>query len=260
MGMPRLLLVEDAPDVALIVERLGRRMGLEVLHRTDVSSAWACARQVVPDLALLDLNLSGERGEQLCRRMRAEPATAAVPIALFVHLACADDVVSGLEAGADFLVAKDLLARPEGWQARVREILAARDGLGDPVSLSCQRNDLLPKPSAEAVAALNRALRHPLLRQLGSDVVRLILRRATGGDRPGWLDPDGLALDVGRAAAAAPAGAVREFAAAVTGQLKRLLGSAAAPACEALAAALIDRAEHPPDAHENRSRDPAGGR
>ena len=147
--------------------------------------------------------------------------------------------MSGLEAGADYLVSKDLLARPEEWQARVREILAARAGLAGAVSLSCQRNDLLPQPSPEAVVALNRALRHPLLRQLGSDVVRLVLRRAAGRNCRRWLEPDGLALDGRLVAASATAGAVAAFAAGVTEQLQRLLGNeAAAPVRDALAAAL----------------------
>jgi DNA-binding response OmpR family regulator len=258
--MPRLLLVEDAPDVALIVDRLGRRLGLEVVHRADVAAAWDCARAAAPDLVLLDLNLAGERGEELCRRLRAAPETARLPIALFVHLACPEDVASGLEAGADYLVLKDLLARPEEWQARVREILAACDGRDEALPLSCQRNDLLPRISPEAVAALNRALRHPLLRQLGADVLRLVLRRAAGDDWRRRLEPDGLALDADHVAASVPAGEVEAFAASLTEQLKRLLGAAAAPAREALAAALADRADDPPDAHESRSRDPAGGR
>src|SRR5690348_4653339 len=82
-AMPRLLLVEDAPDVALVVAHLGRRLGLEVLQRADVASAWDCARAAAPDLVLLDLNLGGERGEGLCRRLRAAPETARVPVALF---------------------------------------------------------------------------------------------------------------------------------------------------------------------------------
>ncbi|HEX5272376.1 MAG TPA: response regulator [Gemmataceae bacterium] len=234
--MPRLLLVEDAPDVALIVERLGRRLGLDVACRADVASAWECARAAVPDLVLLDLNLAGERGEELCRRLRASPETARVPVALFVHLACGDDVVSGLEAGADYLVAKDLLGRPDEWLARLREILPAGDGLGGRVSVSCQRNAVLPPPSPETVRALNGALRHPLLRQLGPGVLRLVLRRADGGRR--WLEPDGLALDVGRVAASASAGEVRAFADAVTEQAHRLLGHAAEPLREAIAAAV----------------------
>jgi two-component system phosphate regulon response regulator PhoB len=237
--MPRLLLVEDAADVALVVERLGRRHGLEVLRCADVEAAWRCAREAPPDLVLLDLNLAGERGEELCRRLRADPQTARVPIALFVHLGCTEDVVGGLEAGADFLVTKDLLARPDEWRARVGEILAACDGRAAPVSLCCQWNNPLPQVSPGAVLDLNRALRHPLLRPLGSEVVRLVLRRAAGDDWRRWLEPDGLALDAGYVAGSVSPGEVGAFAAAVTEQLQRLLGSAAAVAVwEAMATAL----------------------
>ena len=123
--MPRLLLVEDAPDVALIVARLGGRMGLDVIHRPDVASAWECLRETHPDLILLDLNLLGERGEALCRRVRACPETVNIPIALFTHWDRPEDISSGLEAGGDYVVSKDLITRPEAWQARLREILAA---------------------------------------------------------------------------------------------------------------------------------------
>jgi DNA-binding response OmpR family regulator len=122
--MPRLLLVEDASDVALIVQRLGGRMGLDVTHRSDVASAWECLRDTPPDLILLDLNLLGERGEALCRRVRACSETANIPIALFTHWDRPEDINSGLEAGGDYVVCKDLLTRPEAWQARLRVILA----------------------------------------------------------------------------------------------------------------------------------------
>jgi DNA-binding response OmpR family regulator len=239
--MPRLLLVEDAPDVALIAERLARRLGLEVDHRADVASAWDCLRQTAPDLILLDLNLLGERGEDLCRRVRSAPETARLPIALFVQWGCPGDVASGLEAGADYVLAKDLLARPEAWQARLREILATPDGLGLVRAINCPRNDLLPQHRFEGLAALNLALRHPLLRQLGSDVVRLVLGRAVGRAAGGgtWLEADGLALDVREVATTASAEAVAVLVAAVSDQLQRLLGTeASAPVRDALAAVL----------------------
>jgi len=247
--MPRLLLVDDAPEVGLLVERLGRRLGLEVARCTDVAAAWACLRQTRPDLVLLDLNLVGERGEALCRRVRAAPETADLRIALFVHWDCAGDLVSGLEAGADYVVAKDLLRRPEAWQARVAEILAADDGLTAPVSLSYQRNSLLPPLQPQGVAALERALRHPLLRQLGLDVARLILRRAVrraadlgapnGGDAGRWLQPDGLTLDAVYLTTTVSSQAVAAFTGSVAEQLERLLGTAvSAPARQMLYAAL----------------------
>jgi CheY-like chemotaxis protein len=240
--MPRLLLVEDAPDVALVVARLGRRMGLEVAQRPDVASAWGCVRDAPPDLILLDLNLPGERGEALCRRVRAHVETAHLRIALFTSWDRPEDVVSGLEAGGEYVVSKDLLARPEAWQARLREILAAGAGSGGAVSINCQWNDLLPQPPPDGVEALNRVLRHPRLRGLGPDVVRLVLHRAVGRAGGGrWLRPDGLALDAAHVATAASGRAVATFAAAVAEQLDRLLGAeAGAPVREALGAA-VDR-------------------
>jgi DNA-binding response OmpR family regulator len=246
--MPRLLLVEDAADVALIVERFGRRMGLEVAHRPDVASAWDYLSDTLPDLILLDLNLPGERGEALCRRVRARPETAHLPVALFTHWDRPEDVVSGLEAGGDYVVSKDLLGRPEAWQARLREILAAHPGPGGGVSLNCQWNSTLPRPSPEGAEDLNRVLRHPVLGRLGPDVARLVLRRAVSraardpSDRGRWLKPDGLTLDAAYLVAAVPGGAVAAFAVAVAEQLERLLGAeAAAPVREALRAA-VDRA------------------
>jgi CheY-like chemotaxis protein len=237
--MPRLLLVEDEPDMAFIAERLARRLGLDVAHRRDVASAWDCVCQAAPDLILLDLNLPDEHGELLCRWVRADAATARLPIALFVHWACTDDLLRGLEAGADFVAAKDLIGRPAAWLDRLREILA-RDGLRDAARVNCSGYDLLPPPSPEGLTALNRALRHPLLRQLGPDVVRFILRRAlprAGGGR--WLETDGLALDAAHVAASGSGSDVMAFAAAVTEQLNRLLGpEATAPMREALAAAV----------------------
>jgi CheY-like chemotaxis protein len=244
--MPRLLLlVEDAPEAALIVQRLGRRMGLEVAHRPDVPSAWDWLRRGRPDLILLDLNLPGERGEELCRRLRAAPETSRLPVALFAHWGCRGDILAGLEAGADYVVSKDLLARPDAWQARLREILEPGNGLRAGHSLSWQRHDLLPPVAPEVVSALNSALGHPLLHQLGSDVVRFALRRAAGragGAAPGedvsrWLRPDGLALDASRAAAAPTA--LVAFAVAVMDQMERLFGTeGSAPVRQGLGAAV----------------------
>ena len=219
------------PDVALIVERLGRRLGpgggapggrgLRLGLRREARARPGPARPQ-----------SGRRARRgIVPPAAARPGDGAPARRPVRPPRLREDVVSGLEAGADYLVSKDLLARPEEWQARVGEILAARDGLGEAVSLSCQRNDLLPQPSPEVVVALNRALRHPLLRQLGSDVLRLVLRRAAR-ERRSQLARAGRA-GPGRqhVAASASPGAVSAFAAGVTEQLQRLLGSdAAAPA------------------------------
>jgi CheY-like chemotaxis protein len=218
-------------------------MGWDLAHRTDVGSAWDCVRESAPDLVLLDLNLPGQRGEELCRRLRSAPETARLPIALFVHWSCPQDVVSGLAAGANYVVAKDLLARPESWQARLREILANRDGLEPVVAVNYHHKAFLPGPPLKALEALNRALRHPPLRQLGPDVVRFVLCQAVtevaGEDQCLWLDAGGVALDVGHVAQVASSDAVAAVAVAVAGQLQRLFGTEASkPVRDALREAI----------------------
>src|SRR5260221_465897 len=122
--MADLLLVDDDPDLAVIVSLLGKRAGHRVTCCADVPSAWARLGEGLPDLVLLDVNLPGESGLELCRRARnAGPERAGlaeIRIALFVQPALTGDVAAGLEAGADFLISKDLVSRPEEWQQRVR--------------------------------------------------------------------------------------------------------------------------------------------
>jgi CheY-like chemotaxis protein len=264
--MPRLLLVEDSPDVTFLVQHLARREGLAVDVCAEVQAGWEALQRCRPDLVLLDLNLTGARGEELCRRVRADPGLADLAIALFTSWDRPADIAAGLEAGADYVVSKDLLWSVDGFAARLRELLPSPptplpsslrgEGLGvrgggrpSPSLLRCQEN-LLPAPSTTGVEALNRVLRHPLARELGSEVLRLVLRRAVrraagggpddGSDLPaGWLHPDGLELDSAQVVRAARPGAVAVFVAAVAEQLWCLLGTdAAAPLQQAWAEAV----------------------
>ena len=82
MTPPRLLLVDDAPEIALIVRRYCHRAGIAVDARADPAAArdaLAAARQL-PDLLLLDVNLPGESGVELCRRLKGEPRFADLPV------------------------------------------------------------------------------------------------------------------------------------------------------------------------------------
>jgi CheY-like chemotaxis protein len=177
--MALLLLVEDAQDIVLIVQRLSRRAGQEVVAYGNVAEAWTGLQHRWPDLILLDLNLPGERGEILCRRVRASASFAPLPVALFAHLDRPTDIVSGLEAGADYLVSKDLLCSPEAWSARLKELMPPDRGHPGFASLQWGESPtLLPTQSPGFFDALNRVLRHPLVRQLGSELAQFVVRRA----------------------------------------------------------------------------------
>ena len=123
----RLLLVDDAPEIARVVQHLARRSGQDLVWRADVPSAWEYfhadgTRR--PDLVLLDVNLPGASGIDLFRRMRAEGGElASLPAALFVAWSVPGLIAEGLAAGVDFVVAKDLLGRPDGWKERIEEVM-----------------------------------------------------------------------------------------------------------------------------------------
>jgi CheY-like chemotaxis protein len=71
----RLLLVDDAPEIARVVQHLARRAGQDLVCRADVPSAWEYLHAVDtprPDLVLLDVNLPGASGIDLFRRMQSE--------------------------------------------------------------------------------------------------------------------------------------------------------------------------------------------
>src|SRR5262249_20252496 len=147
-----------------------------------------------PDLLLLDLNLPGASGAELCRRLRNEATLAELPVALLSHWDRPTDIARGLDAGANFVVSKDLLCRPEAWNARLAEILPPAPGRPPMFSLSWGSTD--QKSAANVARRINRALLSAVREPLGPETVRLLVRRAavkTGV--ASRLTPDGLGLD-----------------------------------------------------------------
>jgi PAS domain S-box-containing protein len=119
----RLLLVEDMPEIGLIVKRLTRHSGHTVEWVTSAEEAWVYLQGHRPDLVLLDIHLPGMNGIEFCRQLRTLPEQARVPVALFSQAANPEDLKAGLAAGANFVLSKDLLCQPETWRLRVDEML-----------------------------------------------------------------------------------------------------------------------------------------
>jgi two-component system phosphate regulon response regulator PhoB len=116
--MSVVLVAEDDPDVrALIVLKLDHS-GHQVIAVEDGRAALTAATARLPDLVVLDVTLPGMSGLEVCRRLRAEPATARLPIVLVTARAHESDVDAGFLAGADDYVIKpfspsDLITRLE---------------------------------------------------------------------------------------------------------------------------------------------------
>ena len=88
---------------------------------SEAESFWAAMAQQTPALILLDIMLPGEDGISVLRRLRADPATAGVPVIMLTAKNTEYDRVQGLDAGAD-----DYISKPFGMMelvARVRAVL-----------------------------------------------------------------------------------------------------------------------------------------
>lgn len=97
----KILLVEDNDmNRDMLSRRLSRR-GHEVLAACDGASALAMVRSQAPDVVLMDMSLPVMDGWEATRRMKADGATAAVPVIALTAHAMADDRERALAAGCD---------------------------------------------------------------------------------------------------------------------------------------------------------------
>ena len=108
---PRILVVEDEPDVVELLEFNLRGAGFEVVSAGDGAEALKKAREHTPALVILDLMLPEVDGLEVCKILRRHPATAAVPIIMLTAKASEIDRVLGLELGADDYVTKPFSPR-----------------------------------------------------------------------------------------------------------------------------------------------------
>lgn len=121
MSRPRILILEDEPDIREILEYALKRDGFDVISATDGQAGLAAARRLVPDLILLDLMLPGMDGLEVCRQIRGDPSTAGIALIMVTAKGEESDVVLGLGLGADDYIAKPF--KPHELVARTRAVL-----------------------------------------------------------------------------------------------------------------------------------------
>ena len=114
----RILIVEDEPSIAMVLEDDMRREGYETELASDGDIGVRRAKTGGFDLVLLDLMLPGKDGYEVCRELRR--AEVNVPIIILTARTQEAEKVMGLELGADDYVTKPYSARE--LRARVKEI------------------------------------------------------------------------------------------------------------------------------------------
>ncbi|HEX7248879.1 MAG TPA: response regulator [Burkholderiales bacterium] len=120
----RILVVDDQRTSAEIVAGLLRNLGYDIEIATDGAAALERVRKLPIDLVISDIMMPGMDGYELCRRLRADPATALLPVVLVTSLDPQSERVKGIEAGAD-----DFLSKPVNWAelfARVKRLLRVK--------------------------------------------------------------------------------------------------------------------------------------
>jgi len=102
------LVVEDEPDSAALVERVLRNHGADVHLSTNVADALARFPHIRPHVLLSDIGMPHHDGYELIRRVRASPGGAEIPAAALSALAREQDVQRALDAGFQQHLAKPI--------------------------------------------------------------------------------------------------------------------------------------------------------
>ncbi len=118
---PKILVIDDEPDAVELVEFNLKQAGFTVITAADGAEALRQGRSHQPDLVVLDLMLPEIDGLEVCKLLRHDPTTAAIPIVMVTAKAAEVDRILGLELGADDYVTKPF--SPRELVLRIKKLL-----------------------------------------------------------------------------------------------------------------------------------------
>jgi len=192
----RILIVEDDPDIAELVARYLEKAGFTTERAATGRAALAAIATRLPDAVVLDLMLPHVDGLEVCRAVRANEATAALPIIMLTARAEESERIVGLELGADDYLSKPF--SPNELVARVRALLrrahrdpgrTAKAMAYGPIALDVERHVVTSDGRAVTLTAKEFLLLEYLLQHRGRVLSRDVLLtdvwgyRYTGGTR-----------------------------------------------------------------------------
>ncbi len=117
----KILIVEDEKDIAKMLEYNLNKEGYRVFAVRDGEDALDASFKEHPDIIILDLMLPGIDGLEVCKELKKEAKTAAIPVIMLTAKSQESDKVLGLELGADDYVTKPF--SPRELMARVKAVL-----------------------------------------------------------------------------------------------------------------------------------------
>jgi putative two-component system response regulator len=116
----RVLVADDTDSVRALFQKLLAADGHDVVVAADGAAAFDAVQQHHPDVILLDVTMPGMTGLEVCRRLKADPATRLTPVVLVTGQSDLSDRIRGIEAGADEFLSKPV--HPLELRARVMSL------------------------------------------------------------------------------------------------------------------------------------------
>lgn len=112
------LVVDDSADTLGLLKEALEAAGIDVLLALDGQQALGIAQKIVPDVILLDAMMPNMDGFEACRRLKAEPSLADIPVIFMTGLSDTESVIKGLEVGGVDYLSKPV--NPDELVARLR--------------------------------------------------------------------------------------------------------------------------------------------
>ncbi len=125
MGKPKILIVDDEPDVVAFIERTLVTENMEVLVAYDGIGALDVAEREQPDLVLLDIMMPMMSGYEVCEQIKANPLTQHIPVVCVTSAQTPDSRSRSRAAGAATVIMKPFLIAE--LIAQVRRHLPAKE-------------------------------------------------------------------------------------------------------------------------------------
>ena len=124
--MPRILIVDDEPNIVLALEMLMKREGYEIRTVGDGEKAVEAAGTFRPDLILLDVMMPRMDGYEVCQRIRSDDSLKGIFIVMLTAKGREVEKEKGLALGADLYITKPFSTREV--VHKVKEMLASKSG------------------------------------------------------------------------------------------------------------------------------------
>jgi phosphate regulon transcriptional regulator PhoB len=117
----KIVIIEDESDILEVISYNLKREGYEVLESQDGEDGLLQIERHAPDLVVLDLMLPTIDGIEICRKLKTDPVTRAIPVIIVTAKGEESDIVLGLGVGADDYITKPF--SPKELVARVKAVL-----------------------------------------------------------------------------------------------------------------------------------------